>query len=183
MINVSSGWFQANLITESLLRLADAMMDQAPVPLFLFSTDENWQSCNNPLTGVQACFTADSAAVFTSEATTTSGSSIMSSPRPNVELSSQSFLCNPRSKVPGKREWILRSNKHTFSDGRNWTHFSLSSFCRLAHSLHWKIDLAMIARGLSHSRTHRKIGLRCLAGCLMFAFNPCFHAPQSNNCW
>lgn len=45
--------------------------------------------------------------------------SIMSSCRPNVELSSSSFLCNPRSKVPRKREWILRSNKHTFSDGRN----------------------------------------------------------------
>lgn len=34
-------------------------------------------------------------------------------PGQNVELSSSSFLCNPRSKVPGKWEWILRSNKHT----------------------------------------------------------------------
>lgn len=56
--------------------------------LFLFSTDENWQSCNNPLTSMEAWLTADSAAVFTSEAMTTSGCYIMISPRPNVELSS-----------------------------------------------------------------------------------------------
>lgn len=145
--NVSSSWFQVKLITGSLLGLVVAVsnLDLAFFLLFLFSTDENWQSCNNPLRSVQARYTAaESAAVFTSEATTTSGCSIMSSPRPNVELSSSSFLCNPRSKVPGKREWILRSNKHTFSDGRNWTHFSLSSFCRLAHSVHWKTDLAII---------------------------------------
>lgn len=126
--------------------------------LFLFSPDENWQSCNNPLRSVQAYFTADSAAVFTSEATTTSGCSIMSSPRPNVELSSSSFLCNPRSKVPKKREWILCSNKYTFWDGRNWTHFSLSSFCRLAHSLHWKTDLAMIVQAFLVAEHTRQIG-------------------------
>lgn len=84
--------------------------------------------------------------------------SIMSSRRPNVGLSSSSFLCNPRSKVPRKREWILRSNKHTLSDGRNWTHFPLSYSCRLAHSVRWKTDPAMIARAFFCCRTYREIG-------------------------
>lgn len=91
--------------------------------LFLFSNEETCQSCNNPLRSVEACCEADSAAVFTSEAMPTSGFFIMSSPRPNVEFSSSSFLCNPRSKLPRKREWILRSNKHTFSDGKKLNSF------------------------------------------------------------
>lgn len=41
---------------------------------------------------------------------------------------------------------------------RNWTHFSLSSFCRLAQSVHWKIDLAMIGQDFSYSRTCKKLG-------------------------
>lgn len=109
--------------------------------------------------------------------------SIMSSRRPNVELSSSSFLCNPRSKVPRKREWILRSNKHTFSDGRNWTHFSLSYSCRLARSVRWETDPAMIARASFCCRTYREIGPDTSLDIWHLLSALAFMPPLSHNKW
>lgn len=83
---------------------------------------------------------------------------VVMKPLPGQTCSSHlwSFLCNPRSKVPGRREWILRSNKHTFSDGRNWTHFSLSYSCRLARSLSLKDIPRHDSEGIIPSAEHAR---------------------------
>lgn len=104
----------------------------------MFAISENWQSLNNPLSSVQALLRDGKlSGGFSLQSCCDHLGLLVMKPLPGQTCSSHlwSFLCNPRSKVPGRREWILRSNKHTFSDGRNWTHFSLSYSCRLAHSL------------------------------------------------
>lgn len=140
---------------------------------------KKWQSCNNPLWSVCASFEADSAAVFTSETVPTSGFSIMSPPRPNVEFSSSSFLCNPRSKVPRKREWILRSNKHTFSDGKKLNSFFFIFLLQVSSVSSLKDRPWHDGARLPYCRTCRKIG-SCISDFLISPFNQCFHAPHSS---
>lgn len=101
-------------------------------------------------------------------------------PGQNVEFSSSSFLCNPRSKVPRKREWILRSNKHTFSDGKKLNSFYFIFLLQVSSVSSLKDRPWHDRERLSYCGTCRKIG-SCISDSLISPFNHCFHAPQCSN--
>lgn len=89
--------------------------------------------------------------------------------------SSPRSLCNPWSKVPGKWGWILRSNNHTFSDGKNWSHFFIFI---LQVSAQWfgERDLAMIVRPGTMQNTQADVTERFSVR-LMSVFTPCIYVP------
>lgn len=126
---------------------------------------------NNPLTSVQAHFTADSAPVFTSEAMTTSGWFSWTLPGQmwSSHLRASCVIPDQRSQANGNGFSALTSTLSQIE--KNWTNFSLSSFRRLARCT-GKDRPCHDNVGLARSRTHNKMGFDAFLAFWCLFLNP-----------